>query len=287
MVPTRRSRRVRRDEGAAIAKGEARRPLDPQEERMLGPDAELPVKLRVTWNVPGAALPEESDAAYCQVRLPAVRSLPGLMRHSVLRFLQDARGGPPIWWRGEELWFANRADLDRAVESETWAFVQDAAFCDLVSGPRTDAFLVDEEFIPPGAGGRGPSDGDPVVTALIGAWQVPAHQTPAEVDPVYLDVHVPNVRNLPRLRSHTVMRAFDWPVGEHARYWRSAEIRFASREDFTAVFAAPEYDAIRHDGFNRSVAGPDVDIFTVEEEWTAQTVAAVDLEDTHRDGVAA
>jgi uncharacterized protein (TIGR02118 family) len=234
----------------------------------MRPDAQLPVKLRITWNVSGAALPGASDAAYREVRLPAVRSLPGLLRHTLVRFLQDARGGPPSWWRGEELWFANRDELDRAVASEEWASVGDVAFCGLVSGPRIDAFLIEEEFVPHGAEGRGPVQGTPAVTALTGAWQVPAHQTPDEVDPIYLNVHVPNVRNLPRLRCHTVMRAFDWPVGEHARYWRSAEIRFASLEDFTAVFGAPEYDAIRHDGFNRSVAGPDVDIFTVEQEWT-------------------
>jgi uncharacterized protein (TIGR02118 family) len=74
------------------------------------------------------------------------------------------------------------------------------------------------------------------VTALSGIWQVPAAETPPEVDPIYLEVHVPNVRRLPRLRRHTVMKAVEWPAGDHPRAWRSAEIRFDSRADFDAVF---------------------------------------------------
>jgi uncharacterized protein (TIGR02118 family) len=236
---------------------------------VLEADRRLPVKLKATWNIPGASGPAEADERYLATHVPNVRALPALARHSLLRFESDARGGVAAWWRGEELWFDDLAAFEAAMASDAWAAAQGDGFADLVAGPRLDVFLVEEEFAPEGADGAGPVEGPPAVTALTGVWQVPARLTPAEVDGVYLDVHVPNVRRLPRLRRHTVMRGIDWPAGEHARFWRSAEIRFDSREDFHAVFSAPEYDAIRHDGFNRSICGPDVDIFVVEDEWIA------------------
>lgn len=235
----------------------------------MSTDAQLPVKLKATWNIPGADTPEAIDEHYFAVHVPALRTLPGLRRHAQLRYLSDARGGPPAWWRGDELWFADADAFAAAMASPEWEATRADGFADRVAGPRFDAFLVEEEFAPAGSEGAGPVDGPPAVTALTGVWQVPARQTPDEVDGVYLDVHVPNVRRLPRLRLHTVMRALDWPAGDHARWWRSAEIRFDSTADFSAVFDSPEYDTIRHDGFNRSVCGPEVDIFLVEHEWRA------------------
>jgi uncharacterized protein (TIGR02118 family) len=222
------------------------------------------VKLRATWNLPAGAEREPVERLRLYVHLPAIRSLPGLRRLNQLRFLRDTRGGPPLWWRGEELYFDDLEGLEAATASLTWKEAWGGRFGASVAGPRFHVFEVDEEFVPEGAP---PLPDDARVTALSGIWQVPAGNLPEEVDPVYLDVHVPGVRALPRLRCHTVMRALDWPAGEASRAHRSAEVRFDSLEDFDQVFALPAYDAIRKDGFNASVAGPDVDIYAVEDEW--------------------
>jgi uncharacterized protein (TIGR02118 family) len=223
------------------------------------------IKLRASWNIPGDRLADEADAEYFETHVPRIRDLPGLRAHALLKYLRDAAGGPPAWWRGEELFFEDLAALERAAASAAWSDSWASRFSALVAGPRWHAFEIEEEFEPSDADLRTPG----VVTALSGIWQVPALLTPEEVDPVYLEVHVPNVRKLPRLRRHTVMKAFDWPAGEYSRAWRSAEIRFDSGEDFDAVFDTPAYDAIRKDGFNASVAGPDVDIYAIEQEWRA------------------
>jgi uncharacterized protein (TIGR02118 family) len=224
------------------------------------------IRLRAAWNIPGDGQAERVDEEYFAVHIPAVRRLPGIARHTVLKFTANARGGHPWWWRGEELFFASREALEAAARSADWSECWHGRFAELISGPRLDGFAIVEEFEPasaPADGGAGPAK------ALSGIWQVPAEQIPAEVDAVYLDVHVPGVRRLPTLRRHTVMTSIDWPAGEHARSWRAAEIRFDSAAAFDAVFDTPEYEPIRHDGFNASVAGPDVDIYLIEEEWHA------------------
>lgn len=222
------------------------------------------VKLRAAWNLPAGAPVEEIEREYLDSHVPCVRRLPGVRRHNLLRFLRDPKGGPPLWWRGEELYFDDVEALDRAAASPLWGECWGDGFGARVAGPRTHVFTVEEEFRPAAAP---PAGAGGTVTALSGIWQVPAGQVPAEVDPVYHDVHVPGVRALPGLRCHTVMKAIDWPAGEHSRAWRSAEIRFDSLEDFDATFDTPAYEAIRQDGFNASVAGPDVDIYAVDEDW--------------------
>jgi uncharacterized protein (TIGR02118 family) len=224
----------------------------------------MTVKLRATWTLPPVEAADDVERAYRESHRPLVRGLDGLRRHNVLRFLRDPKGGPPLWWRGEELYFENVAALDSAAASPAWAECWSGAFGDHVGGPRIYVFDVEEEFTPTAAPAE-TAAGE--TTALSGIWQVPAAAVPATVDPIYLEVHVPGVRALPRLQRHTVMRAIDWPDGEHSRAWRSAEIRFDSLADFDSVFDTPQYDGIRRDGFNASIAGPDVDIYAVEEEW--------------------
>lgn len=225
------------------------------------------LKLRAAWSCLPGAEPAAVEREYRDRHVPAVRALPALRRHNLLRFLRDPRGGPPLWWRGEELYFDDLAALDAAAASPLWREAWEDFFGLRVARPRVDVFAIEEEFRPPEAP---PPSGRGSVTALSGIWQVPAGRLPAEVDPVYLEVHVPGVRALPGLQLHTVMKAVEWPAGQHARAWRSAEIRFDSLADFDATFDTPAYEAIRQDGFNASVAGPDVDIYAVEEDWRAR-----------------
>jgi uncharacterized protein (TIGR02118 family) len=103
---------------------------------------------------------------------------------------------------------------------------------------------------------------------LQGTWHIPEGKSPEEIDRHYFDVHVPNVRALPKLRRHVVLKAVPGADGSHAATWRGAEIWFDNREDFDAAIASPEWATIAADGFMPSVAGLHIDVFDVEEEWT-------------------
>ena len=84
----------------------------------------------------------------------------------------------------------------------------------------------------------------------------------------FINEVLPNVRRLPKLARHTTLRTRDWPVGRYADTWRSAEIRFADEADFRAVHSSAEYQAIREDGFNVSVAAHHVSIYLIDQQWS-------------------
>lgn len=109
---------------------------------------------------------------------------------------------------------------------------------------------------------------------LMGTWHVPDGTSPVENDRHYHGVHVPNVRRLPKLQRHVVLKSVEWPVGAHPRCWRGAEIWFESRGDFDAAMESPEWQAIVDDGFMPSVAGLVIDVFHVEHEWTPEEATA-------------
>ena len=102
---------------------------------------------------------------------------------------------------------------------------------------------------------------------LQGTWHIPEGMSPEEIDKHYFGVHVPNVRALPKLRRHVVLKGVSGAGGEYASAWRGAEIWFDNREDFDAAIASPEWATIAADGFMPSVAGLHIDVFDVEEEW--------------------
>lgn len=219
------------------------------------------IKLRSLWNIPARTDADQADRVLRSRHASAVRALPGVRRHVSLRFIANARGGHPGWYRGEELWFDTAEDAGAVRASYARS-----ALWDLVAGPRTELLLIEDVFDTTGIDPSRPVSGEEVI-GLAGLWQVPPASNIEDVDGVYFSKHVPGVRALPGLVRHTVMKAQPWPPGEHARFWRSAEIRFASQDHFDAAFRSPAYDAIRVDGFNAAVVGPEVDIFAIEEEW--------------------
>ena len=103
---------------------------------------------------------------------------------------------------------------------------------------------------------------------LQGTWHIPEGMSPEEIDKHYFGVHVPNVRALPKLRRHVVLKGVPGAGGEYASACRGAEIWFDNREDFDAAIASAEWAAIAADGFMPSVAGLHIDVFDVAEEWT-------------------
>lgn len=108
---------------------------------------------------------------------------------------------------------------------------------------------------------------------LSGTWHVPDGTSTEANDAHYFGVHVPNVRRLPGLRRHVVLKAVEFPAGAHPSCWRGAEIWFQTREDFDAAMLSPEWTAIENDGFMPSVAGLVIDVFEVEKEWTPESAA--------------
>ncbi len=223
--------------------------------------------LRATWHLPAGGSPDEVDALLRGEHVPAVRSLPGIARHRMTTALRNNDGTHPSWWRGEDLFFEDDDAFASAQGSPAWADLWAGAFGENIAGLWREAYDVVEAFVPDDA--PAPSAG--LATALFGTWHVPPHLTPADVDPVYLDVHVPNVRRLPRLQRHTTLLTRDWPQGRHADTWRGAEIRFADEADFRAVHSSPQYQAIREDGFNVSVASHHVSIYVIDEEWAPKS----------------
>jgi uncharacterized protein (TIGR02118 family) len=103
---------------------------------------------------------------------------------------------------------------------------------------------------------------------LAGTWHIVAGDDPEAVDRHYFDVHIPNVRRLPKLRRHVVLKAIGDAANGHPACYRSAEIWFDTREDFEAAMASPEWRAIAEDGFMPMVGGLEIVVYDVEEEWT-------------------
>jgi uncharacterized protein (TIGR02118 family) len=136
-----------------------------------------------------------------------------------------------------------------------------------VAGLQIDVFEVEDEFMPPGASQPGQAEKGADVTKLRGTWHIPNDATAEEIDSHYFGVHVPNVRGLPKLARHVVLKAIEWPEGTHPRCWRGAETWANSHEDFDAQIDSTQWKKIEADGFMPSVAGLHIDVFTVEEEW--------------------
>jgi hypothetical protein len=224
------------------------------------------IQLRATWHLPAGGSVDRATALLLAEHVPAVRSLPGLARHELLTALRANDRSHPSWWRGELLLFEDDDSFLGAQTSAGWAAAWTGQLRDEVAGLWREAYDVEEEFVPQCA----PQIAQGPVTALSGTWQVPPYLTPADVDPHYLAVHVPNVRRLPNLLRHTTFRTRNWPDGRHADTWRSAEIRFADEAAFRAVHASPEYQHLREDGFNVSVAAHHVSIYSIDDTWTRQ-----------------
>jgi uncharacterized protein (TIGR02118 family) len=226
------------------------------------------IKLSGTWHIPDGKSAEEIDGHYFAVHVPNVRRLPKLRRHVVLKAIDWPEESHAACWRGADIFFDTDEDFDAAIASPEWAAIEADGFMPSVAGLVIEVFDVEDEFILPGAPAPGQAPAGSSVTCLRGTWHIPNSQRPEEIDPHYFDVHVPNVRRLPRLARHVVLKTIEWPTGTHPRSWRGAETWATTREDFDAQIASGEWAAVEVDGFMPSVAGLHIDVFDVEEEWT-------------------
>lgn len=223
------------------------------------------IKLSGSWHIPDGTSTADNDAHYFAVHVPNVRRLPKLARHVVLKSVPFPEGVHPRAWRSAEIWFDSKADFDAAMESPEWQAIVDDGFMPSVAGLIIDVFDVQEEWTPGGPPRMTPEGGGPV--KLVGTWHVPDGTSTEENDRHYFGVHVPNVRRLPKLARHLVLKSVPFPEGSHPRCWRSAEIWFDSQADFDAAMLSPEWQAIADDGFMPSVAWLMIDVYSVEREW--------------------
>jgi uncharacterized protein (TIGR02118 family) len=97
---------------------------------------------------------------------------------------------------------------------------------------------------------------------LVGTWRIPAGADQQEIDQYYLEVHVPNVRRMPRLQRHVFGRTLVSDPGRDPVELRFAECWFATEDDLTAAL-----NAVEPDGFTELVGNLSRTIFNVEEEW--------------------
>jgi uncharacterized protein (TIGR02118 family) len=223
------------------------------------------IKLSGTWHVPDGKTSQDIDPHYFAVHVPNVRRLPRLRRHVVLKAIDWPAGTLAAVWRGAEIWFEDRDDFDAAIASPEWAAIEADGFMASVAGLKIDVFDVEDEMIVDGA--PAPGTAGPGQVMLQGTWHIPNNTTVEAIDPHYFGVHVPNVRSLPALSRHLVLRAIPWPAGTNPRCWRGAETWASSRADFDTQIASAEWARVEVDGFMPSVAGLHIDVFDVEEEW--------------------
>ena len=103
---------------------------------------------------------------------------------------------------------------------------------------------------------------------LAGTWHIGAGNDVEAIDRHYYNVHVPNVRRLPKLKRHVIGKAISDGEGGHPAAYRTAEIWFENRQDFDAAMESPEWQTILEDGFMPSVYGLEVIVYDIEAEWT-------------------
>jgi uncharacterized protein (TIGR02118 family) len=231
------------------------------------------IKLSGTWHIPDGQSAEENDAHYFAVHVPNVRRLPKLRRHVVLKTIDWPEGTHAACYRGADIFFDNREDFDAAIASPEWAAIEADGFMPSVAGLQIEVFDVEDEFILPDAPAPGRAPEGSTVTCLRGTWHIPNGMQPTEIDPHYFDVHVPNVRSLPSLARHVVLKTIEWPAGSHPRSWRGAETWATTHEDFDTQIASDEWAKVEVDGFMPSVAGLHIDVFDVEQEWVPDGAA--------------
>lgn len=228
------------------------------------------IKLSGTWHIPEGRNQEDIDAHYFGVHVPNVRRLPRLGRHVVLKAIDWPEGALAACWRGADIFFDDHDDFEAAIASPEWAAIEADGFMASVAGLVIEVFEVEDEFIGPGAPRPGGAPPGSTVTCLRGTWHIPNGKTPEQIDPHYFGVHVPNVRSLPALARHVVLKTIEWPTGAHPRSWRGAETWATTREDFDTQIGSHEWATVEVDGFMPSVAGLHIDVFEVEDEWVPE-----------------
>lgn len=73
----------------------------------------MTVKLVVLYTQPDD--PDVFEHHHAGVHMPMVHKIPGLLRAEAGRFIAEADGGDPTFYRMAGLYFADRAALDRAL----------------------------------------------------------------------------------------------------------------------------------------------------------------------------
>jgi len=231
-------------------------------------DRSTMIKLSSTWHIPDTELPGDIERHYLRRYLPAIREVPGLRRHVLLKAIPqpiqyDGASRHPDCWRGEDLWFSSHDDFATATASLAWRAAAETGFFALVAGLRSDLGEV-VEYIPDDRWGPGkvPPGTD---TLMRATWHIPDGRQPEPIDRYFFEVHVPNVRGVPGMHRHAMVKAAEWPPGRPARWWRGGECWYDGKKDYKADREA--HEKVRADGFAQLTAGIEYAYFLIEEEW--------------------
>jgi hypothetical protein len=226
-----------------------------------------------TWEIPHGDNPFAFDRRYLDACVPLVRRVPGLCRHVVLRGMATpgttaSPAGRADRCRGEDLWFRDLQDLRAALLSPEWETAEATGFLASVARTRSDLAEVVEEHV--SSDGWAPGELPAGANILLRSrWDTPAREDAASIDEYYGAVHVPNVRRIPRLHRHVIMRASDSPLVPTAGWWRGADCWYDSQKDFAADQEA--HERTRNDGFAALTTGIQYAYFGVAEEWLPTT----------------
>jgi hypothetical protein len=197
--------------------------------------------LRARWNLPAGEPRERVERLRLYSHVPRLKALPGLRRLDQLRYLREVSGVPPLWWRGEVLYFDEVAALEEAASSPAWRQAWGGLFGASIAGPLFGVYEVDEDYVP----------------------AAPAELAGAGVAGTCVPWPALRVDELSGLRRHTVMRALEPDVREPASA-RDVEIRVAALADLDRAFSLPADSSPRSSSGGR---GPD--FYLVEDEWHA------------------
>lgn len=103
---------------------------------------------------------------------------------------------------------------------------------------------------------------------LVTSWHIPDGQAPSQSDALFLGEHVGNVRRLPKLKRHVVLKAMH-ERGTHPSCWRGEDLWFESDTELDETVQSAEWQTLMATGLRSLVAGFQIDLFEVGEEYFA------------------
>jgi len=223
-----------------------------------------------SWGVAHDDDPSGVDRRYLEAYVPLLRRVPRLRRHVVLRgvaapgTIADTADDVDPTRRGDDLWFDDFDDLEAALTSAEWKAAEETEFFLSVVGPRLELAEILDEHLTSDSCAPGALPGGASIV-LRSNWDIPTREDAASIDEYYAAVHVPNVRRIPGLHRHVVMRATESPSIPTAGWWRGADCWYDSRKDFEADREA--HERTRNDGFAALTTGIAFEYSIVAEEW--------------------
>lgn len=205
------------------------------------------------------------ERGYLADAVSIVSRLPGLRRRVLLRAVVGPDGEQPNCWRADDFWFCSWQDVRNAMRGDTWKCLAAPPFGDGSVDISIKLFAVEEDYRSQVA----PAPEYTPVGSFVfprATWRVRDSVSEQAADDYYREIHIPNVRTLPGLHRHPVLRSVTGPVGSAKGSWRAAENWWASRAEFDAMRMTHQWRDVQTDGYLSLVAEIAFDHYIVEHE---------------------